>query len=45
MTARVNVFHSLDHARAALAAAPQLGVPVTLRSAPVAVAYAGAGYL
>ena len=45
MTARVIVFHSLDHARAALAAAAQRGVPVTLRSAPGAVAYAGAGYL
>ncbi len=45
MTARAIVFHSLDHARAALAAAARLGVPVTLRSAPGAAAYAGAGYL
>ena len=44
MSARVIVFHSLAHARAALAAAER-GAPVTLRSAPGAAAYAGAGYL
>ena len=44
MSARV-VFHSLAHARAALAAAAELGVPLTLQSAPGAAAYAGVGYL
>ncbi len=44
MSARV-VFHSLAHARAALAAAAEAGVAVTLQSAPGAAAYAGAGYL
>ncbi len=44
MSARV-VFHSLAHARAALAAAAEAGVVVTLQSAPGAAAYAGAGYL
>ncbi len=41
----VIVFHNLDHARAALAAALEADVAITLRSAPGAVAYAGAGYL
>ena len=41
----VIVFHTLDHARAALAAAAAADAPVTLRSAAGAVAYAGAGYL
>ncbi len=41
----VIVFHNLEHARAALAAAVEADVAVTLRSAPGAVAYAGAGYL
>ena len=45
MSARVVLFHSLAHARAALGAAAELGVPVTLQSAPGAAAYAGAGYL
>ncbi len=45
MSARVILFHSLAHARAALAAAAEAGAPVTLRSAPGAAAYAGAGYL
>ncbi len=35
------IVHSLDHARAALAAAVALGVPVMLESAPGAGAYAG----
>ena len=35
------VIHSLDHARAALAAAAALGVPVTLASAPDAALQAG----
>ncbi len=39
---RAVVVHSLDHARAALAAAAELGVPVTLFSAPGAAGYAGA---
>jgi len=41
----VIVFHTLEHARAALAAALEADVAVTLRSAPGAAAYAGAGYL
>ena len=45
MSARVILFHSLAHARAALAAAAERGVAVTLQSAPGAAAYAGAGYL
>jgi hypothetical protein len=36
------VVHSLEHARAAVAAAASLGVPVTLVSAPGAAAYVGA---
>ncbi len=44
MSARI-LFHSLAHARAALAAAAEAGVAVTLQSAPGAAAYAGAGYL
>ena len=43
--ARVVLFHSLAHADAALAAAADLGVRVTLRTAPGAAAYAGAGHL
>ena len=39
------VFHDLAHARAALAAAAERGVPVTLRTAPGAAAYAGPLYL
>jgi hypothetical protein len=35
------IVHSLDHARAALAAAAALGRPVTLLSAPGAAEYAG----
>ena len=38
------VIHSLAHAQAALAAADELGVPVTLLSAPSAAAYAGPGW-
>lgn len=41
---RVVIVHSLEHARAAVAAAAALGVPVTLLSAPGAAAYAGAGW-
>ncbi len=41
----VIVFHTLDHARAALAASVEADVAVTLRCAPGAAAYAGAGYL
>ena len=44
MSARI-VFHSLAHARAALAAAAEAGVALTLQSAPGAAAYAGTGYL
>lgn len=36
------VIHSLDHAKAALAAAAEMDKPVTLLSAPGAVAYLGA---
>ena len=38
------IVHELAQARAALAAASALGVPVTLRSAPGAAAYAGAAW-
>lgn len=41
MAGNVVIVHSLEHARAALAAAEALGVPVTLASAPGASAYAG----
>jgi hypothetical protein len=37
--------HDLDQARAALEAAEEAGVPVSLRSAPDAAGYAGVGYL
>jgi hypothetical protein len=39
------VVHDLDEARAALAAAAERGLPIQLRSAPGAAAYAGVGYL
>jgi hypothetical protein len=39
------VVHHLDQARAALAAAAELGVAIQLRSAPGAAGYAGVGYL
>ncbi len=45
MSQPVIVFHNLDHARAALAASVEADVAVTLRCAPGAAAYAGAGYL
>jgi hypothetical protein len=38
------VFHGLAHAEAALVAAGELGVPVTLISAPSAAGYAGPGW-
>lgn len=38
------IVHSLDDARAALAAAAALGCPLTLASAPGAAAYAGAAW-
>jgi hypothetical protein len=41
---RTVVIHSLDHARAAMAAAAALDVEVWLASAPGAAAYAGAGW-
>ena len=41
MAGREIVIHSLEDARAALAAAARLGVPVTLASAPGASAYVG----
>jgi fructose/tagatose bisphosphate aldolase len=41
---RAVIVHSLDHARAALAAASALRLPVTLLSPPLAAAYMGAGY-
>ncbi len=44
MKPRVIIIHSLDHARSAVAAAIQCGVPVTIASAPFAAAYAGAGW-
>ncbi len=42
MRGRAIIVHSLDHAKAALSAAAELGVPVTLLSAPAAAAYLGA---
>jgi len=39
------IVHDLAHAKAALEASLQSGVPVTLRTAPDAVRYAGLGYL
>src|SRR5918994_7665639 len=41
----VVVVHHLDQARAALAAAAEVGCRVELRSAPGAAGYAGVGYL
>ncbi|MDH3474086.1 MAG: class II fructose-bisphosphate aldolase [Rhodospirillales bacterium] len=41
MSGKAVIIHSLEQARAALAAAAELGVPVTLASAPGAAAYAG----
>jgi fructose/tagatose bisphosphate aldolase len=41
---RAIIIHELTHARAALEAAAELGVPVELWSAPGAAAYAGAGW-
>jgi len=38
------IIHSIDHARAALAAATRLNHPIVLYSAAGAVAYAGAGW-
>jgi hypothetical protein len=38
------IIHSLAHARAALAAAVELGVPVVLASAPGAAGYAGVAW-
>ena len=42
MAGRVVIVHSLEDARAAVAAAGELGVPVTLASAPGAAGYLGA---
>ncbi|MFQ5775893.1 MAG: class II fructose-bisphosphate aldolase [Kiloniellaceae bacterium] len=42
MPERAIIVHSLEDARAAVAAAADLGVPVTLASAPGAAAYLGA---
>ncbi len=39
------IYHSLADARTALEVGAALGVPVTLRTAPDAVGYAGAAYL
>jgi fructose/tagatose bisphosphate aldolase len=39
------LFYNLDHARAAVAAATDLNIPITLQSAPGAAAYAGVGFL
>ena len=44
MARKAVIVHSLAHARAALAAAAALGVPVTIVSAPGAAAYAGPGW-
>ena len=42
MDARIVIVHTLDQAEGAVAAAAELGVPLTLRSAPGAGAYLGA---
>jgi len=42
MAERAIIVHSLDHALTAAAAAAELGVPVTIASAPGAAAYLGA---
>ena len=44
MPGRAIIVHDLAHALAALSAAAELGVPVTLASAPGAAAYLGVGY-
>ncbi|MSO88816.1 MAG: hypothetical protein EXQ89_02395 [Rhodospirillaceae bacterium] len=41
---RAIIVHTIDHARAALGAAAELGVTVTLLSPPGAAGYAGIGY-
>ena len=45
MSGRAVIIHSFDHARAAFAAARDLGVPVTLATAPGASAYLGPAWL
>ena len=45
MTRPVILFHNLGHARAAVTAAADLNIPITLQSAPGAAAYAGVGFL
>ncbi|HET6223875.1 MAG TPA: hypothetical protein VFE11_16990 [Dongiaceae bacterium] len=44
VSAKAIIVHELAHARAALTAAAERGVPVALWSAPGAAAYAGAGW-
>lgn len=44
MTARAVIIHSIDHARAALAAATRRDCPIVLYSAEGAAAYAGAAW-
>lgn len=44
MNNRAIIIHSLEHARAALAAAAEWQTPVTVLSAPGAAAYAGAAW-
>lgn len=39
------IFHDLQEARAALAAARKTAAPITLQTAPGAAVYAGVGYL
>ena len=41
---RIIIVHGIAHARAAAAAASELGVAVRIRSAPGAAAYGGAGW-
>ncbi len=45
MTGRAIIVRTLDHARVALSAAQDLGVSVTLASAPAASAYLGPAWL
>lgn len=44
MSRRAVIVHDLDHARAAIAAAADLGIAIELWSAPAAAASAGAGW-
>lgn len=44
MSRAIFIVHNIDHARAAAAAAAEQGLPILIRSADGAAAYAGAGW-